>query len=282
MSAIQALILGLVQGLTEFLPVSSSGHLILVPWLFNWHYLLEHPDFNKTFDVALHLGTFIALLIYFWRDIGRLLAAFFESVWRRRIRTADERLAWLLLVSTIPAGFFGVAFESVIEDKLGKPWIIAVMMLVFAVVMFAVDHVARLRRSVAEARWPDAVLIGLAQAVALIPGVSRSGITMITGMGLRFTREAAARYSFLMSIPVIGGAALYQGLKVARDGLPTGAATPFAVGVAAAAVSGLAAVWFLLAYLRRHDFTPFVVYRIVVAVAVFIIIATGLRAAGGI
>ena len=282
MSVIQAFILGLLQGLTEFLPISSSGHLILVPWLFNWHYLLQHPDFNKTFDVALHLGTFIALLIYFWRDIGRLLAAFFGSIRRRHIRTTDEHLAWLLLISTIPAGIFGVAFESVIEDKLGKPWIIATMMLVFAIALAVVDRRARLERTIGQARWPDALLIGFTQAVALIPGVSRSGITMGTGMYLRFTREAAARYSFLMSIPVIGGAAAYKALEVARSGLPAGAATPFAVGTAAAAVSGFAAVWFLLAYLRRHDFTPFVVYRVVAAVAVFIIIATGLRAAGAI
>jgi undecaprenyl-diphosphatase len=282
MSVIQAFILGLVQGLTEFLPISSSGHLILVPWLFNWQYLLQHPDFNKTFDVALHLGTFIALLIYFWREIGRLLAAFFGSIWRRRVRTAEERLAWLILISTIPAGFFGVAFESVVEDKLGKPWVIATMMLVFALVMFAVDRLARLERTLDKARWTDALLIGFAQAVALIPGVSRSGITMVTGMGLRFTRETAARYSFLISIPVIGGAAAYKALEVARSGLPAGAATPFAVGMAAAAVSGLAAVSFLLAYLRRHDFTIFVIYRVVAAIAVFIIIATGLRAAGGL
>ena len=281
MSVIQALVLGFVQGLTEFLPISSSGHLILVPWLFNWQYLLQHPDFNKTFDVALHMGTFIAVLAYFWRDVVRLLRAWGGSIARRSIRTPEERLAWLLLVSTIPAGFFGVAFESFVEDRLGKPYLIAIFMFVFALIMWAADRYARLERGTEQAGWLDAVLIGLAQAIALAPGVSRSGITMVTGMLRGFTRSAAARYSFLLSIPVVGGAAIYKAVQVAHKGLPAGAGTPFAVGMAAAAVSGFAAVWFLLAYLRRHDFRPFVIYRIVVAVAVLIIIAAGLRAGGG-
>ena len=281
MSVIQALVLGLVQGLTEFLPISSSGHLVLVPWLFQWQYLLQHPDFNKTFDVALHMGTFIAVLIYFWRDVGRLLHAWGGSIVRRSIRTPEERLAWLLLLSTIPAGFFGVAFESFVEDRLGKPYLIAILMFVFALVMWAADRYARLEREAEQAGWIDALLIGFAQAIALAPGVSRSGITIVTGMARGFKRAAAARYSFLLSIPVVGGAALYKAAQVAQKGLPAGAAVPFVVGMAAAAVSGFASVWFLLAYLRRHDFRPFVIYRIVVAVAVLIVIATGLRAAGG-
>ena len=281
-SLIQAFILGLVQGLTEFLPISSSGHLILVPWLFNWHYLLAHPDFNKTFDVALHLGTFIALVLYFWRDIGRLLAAWGRSLTERRVTTADARLAWLLIVSTIPAGLFGVFLESFIEDQLGKPYVIAVMMIVFAVVMWYVDRHARLERGIEHVKLLDAATIGLAQALALAPGVSRSGITMVTGIALKMKREAAARYSFLMSIPVIGGAAAYKALGVAKHGLPAGAAAPFLVGMATAALSGFAAVWFLLGYLRRHDFRPFVYYRLVVGLAVLLIIAVGLRAASGI
>ncbi len=222
MSVLQAIILGLVQGVTEFIPISSSGHLILVPWLFNWHFLLDNPDLNKTFDVALHLGTFFAVLVYFWRDIGHLLAAFFRSLRRRRAESTDERLAWLLLISTIPAGVVGVAFENFIEDRLGKPVLIAALMIVFGLVMWYVDRHARLEREMSALTRGGALGIGVAQALALAPGVSRSGITMVTGMLLGLKREAAARYSFLLSVPVIGGAAFYKALKIAADGLPAG------------------------------------------------------------
>jgi len=282
LTIIQAIILGIVQGLTEFLPISSSGHLLLVPWLFNWHFLLEHPDLNKTFDVALHLGTFISLLIYFWGDIGRLLKAWWLTVVRRRVETSDGRLAWLLLVSTVPAGIVGVAFEDVIVTRLGAPWMIAVLMIVFGLLMWLVDRAARLDRDVDALTWSDALIIGVAQALALAPGVSRSGITMVTGLLLRLDREAAARYSFLMSIPVIGGAAAYKGLDVAAHGLPAGTAAPFITGIASAALSGLAAIWFLLAYLRRHDFSLFVLYRLAVGVGALVLIAAGVRAATGI
>ena len=282
MTILQAIILGIVQGLTEFLPISSSGHLLIVPWLFNWHFLLDNPELNKTFDVALHLGTFVAVVIYFWREIGRLLSAWVRSMTRRSLADPEARLAWFLVVSTIPAAFLGVAFESFIEERLGKPWIIAIMMIVFALVMYTVDHLARLDRDLEALTWTDAILIGIAQAFALCPGVSRSGITMMTGMALRLDRESAARYSFLLSIPVIGGAAAYKGLQVAQDGLPAGTATPFAVGIAAAALSGFAAIWFLLAYLRRHSFDLFVIYRIAIGVGMLILIITGVRAATGI
>ena len=282
MTILQAIILGIVQGLTEFLPISSSGHLLIVPWLFNWHFLLDNPELNKTFDVALHLGTFVAVVIYFWREIGRLLSAWVRSMTRRSLADPEARLAWFLVVSTIPAAFLGVAFESFIEERLGKPWIIAIMMIVFALVMYTVDHLARLDRDLEALTWTDAILIGIAQAFALCPGVSRSGITMMTGMALRLDRESAARYSFLLSIPVIGGAAAYKGLQVAQDGLPAGTATPFAVGIAAAALSGFAAIWFLLAYLRRHSFDLFVIYRIAIGVGMLILIISGVRAATGI
>ena len=282
MTVIQAIILGIVQGLTEFLPISSSGHPILVPWLFNWHFLLDNPGLNKTFDVALHLGTFVAVLVYFWREVGQLIAAWVRSIGRRSLADPMAKLAWLLIVSTIPAAIVGVALESFIEDRLGKPWIIAIAMIVFAGFMYLVDHVAKLDREVDSLTWFDAVLIGCAQALALCPGVSRSGITMMTGMLLRLDRESAARYSFLLSIPVIGGAAAYKALEVAKDGLPAGTATPFAVGMVSAAVSGLAAIWFVLAYLKRHNFNLFVLYRIVVGVAVLILIVAGVRSGMGI
>lgn len=282
MTILQAIILGIVQGLTEFLPISSSGHLILVPWLFNWHFLLEHPDLNKTFDVALHLGTFVSLLVYFWRDLGRLLKAWVLTLVRRRVDTSEGRLAWLLIVSTVPAGIVGVAFEDLIVTRLGAPWMIGVLMIVFGLAMWIVDRRAKLDRDIDALTWSDALTIGVAQAFALAPGVSRSGITMVTGLLLRLDREAAARYSFLMSIPVIGGAAAYKGLQVAVDGLPAGTTTPFVAGIASAAVSGLAAIYFLLAYLRRHDFSIFVRYRLVVGLGTLLLIAAGVRAATGI
>jgi undecaprenyl-diphosphatase len=159
---------------------------------------------------------------------------------------------------------------------------IAVLLFVFALVMYAADRTARLDRAMDQLTWLDALLIGVAQAIALAPGVSRSGVTMVAGLLLRLDRESAARYSFLMSIPVVGGAAAYKGLQIAQDGLPAGTQTAFAVGILSAAVSGFAAIWFLLAYLRRHDFTIFVVYRIAVAVAMVILMVAGVRAASGI
>jgi len=282
MTVLQAIVLGIVQGLTEFLPISSSGHLILVPWLFNWHVLLEDPDLNKTFDVALHLGTFVSLVVYFWRDIGRLLAAWTRTLVRRRVDSTEGKLAWLIILSTVPAAVVGVAFEDVIVNTLGKPWMIAVLMIAFGGVMYAVDQLARHEREMAQMGWLDALLIGAAQALALSPGVSRSGVTMVTGLALRLTREAAARYSFLMSIPVVGGAAAYKALEIAGEGLPAGAAAPFGAGIAAAAASGFAAIWFLLAYLRRHDFTPFVLYRLAVGGGALVLMAVGVRSALGI
>ncbi len=282
MTTLQAIILGIVQGLTEFVPISSSGHLILVPWAFGWTFFLDHPDLNKTFDVALHLGTFLAVLVFFWREVLRLLAAFFRSLAKRRAETTDERLAWLLLLSTVPAGIVGVAFESFIEDRLGKPLLIAFLMIGFGIVMWVVDMRAAQTRHLDGLRWPHALLIGIAQAVALAPGVSRSGITMITARALSVDRESSARYSFLLSIPVIGGAALYKTLEVGRNGLPPGTAGPFFWGTVSAAVSGFAAIWFMLAYLRSHDFRPFAVYRFVVGAAVIIVVIAGLRHAGGI
>jgi undecaprenyl-diphosphatase len=282
MTILQAIILGIVQGLTEFLPISSSGHLLIVPWLFNWHFLLENPDLNKTFDVALHFGTFISLVVYFWRDIGRLLAAWVRTIAHRRIDSTDGKLAWLIILSMIPAAIVGVAFEDVIVEVLGKPWMLALLMIAFGGVMWAADRYARHERELDKLGWKDAALIGAAQALALSPGVSRSGITMVTGLFLRLTREAAARFSFLMSIPIVGGAALYKGFQVAQEGLPAGTQTPFLAGMIAAAVSGFAAIWFLLAYLRKHDFTIFVIYRFAIGLGMIILIVSGVRSGMGV
>jgi len=282
MSILQAIILGIVQGLTEFLPISSSGHLIIVPWALDWHFFLENPQLNKTFDVALHLGTLVAVVAYYWRDLGRLAAGFFRSLRKRRVESADERLAWLLLISTIPAGIVGVVFEDFIVTRLGEPWQIAIMMIVFGGVMWVVDSRARRDREIGDVRWKGALGIGVAQALALAPGVSRSSVTMVAGLLLGLDRASAARYSFLMSVPVIAGAAAFSSVGVIQDGLPAGMATPFAAGMVSAAVSGFAAIWFLLAYLRRHDFKPFAIYRFVLAAGILLLVVAGTRPATGI
>jgi undecaprenyl-diphosphatase len=277
---LQAIVLGIVQGLTEFAPVSSSGHLILVPWLFHWP-ILTDETLNKTFDVALHMGTFVGAVAYFWRDIWKYLKAWVRSMRHRSLAEADERLAWFLVIGTVPGAVVGALFENVIEEKLGQPYLIAIMLVVFGVVLYVVDRVAKRTRGFDDLRFGDAVIIGVAQAVALQPGVSRSGVTITAARWLGLTREAAARFSFLLSLPVIGGAGAYKGAKLltGAEHIPPGFGGPFAWGIVASAVSGFLVIWGLLAYLRRRDFTPFVLYRLAAAGVVLGIIASGVRSA---
>jgi undecaprenyl-diphosphatase len=271
-------VLGITQGVTEFAPVSSSGHLILVPWLFGWS-ILNNPDLNKTFDVALHVGTLIGALIYFRRDVARYLSAWVTSIRRRGVATTDERIGWALVIGTIPGAIAGAAFESVIEDKLGQPWLIAVMLAVFGVLLYVVDRIAAQRRKVEQVTVRDGVILGVAQALALQPGVSRSGVTITAGRAVGLDRPSAARISFLFSLPIIAGAGLFKGVDLARTGLPSGMAAPFAWGVLSSAVSGFLVIAFLLSYLRRHDFLPFLIYRLGAAAFILIIIAMGVRSA---
>src|SRR5438093_11380813 len=226
----QAFTLGIVQGLTELLPISSSGHLILVPWLFDWHYLETHEDFNKTFDVALHLGTLVAVIAYFWEDVVRFVAAWFRSVGQRAIRTADERIAWLVFVATIPAAIAGAALEETIETHLGAPWQIAINLAVFAVLLWVADRSAQTRKLEDIGLW-TALGVGAAQAIALMPGVSRSGITITAGRFLKLDRDSAARLPFFLLIPIVFGAVLCKGLQHFVFGsLPSGSTGPFIVG----------------------------------------------------
>jgi undecaprenyl-diphosphatase len=278
LTILQAIVLGVTQGVTEFAPVSSSGHLIIVPWLFDWP-ILTDPNLNKTFDVALHLGTLVGALVYFRHDVARYAAAWFRSISTRRIGTTDERLAWALVVGTIPAVIVGATLESFIEDELGQPWLIAVMLVVFGVVLYAVDRIASSRRHLDELGVRDGLVLGVAQALALQPGVSRSGVTMTAARVLTFDRETAARFSFLLSLPVIAGAVLYKGLNLAGDGVPPGMGGPFVAGIAASAVSGFLVIAFLLRYLRVHDFALFLWIRVAVAALIFVVIATGARPA---
>jgi undecaprenyl-diphosphatase len=275
----QAFTLGVVQGLTELLPISSSGHLILVPWLADWRYLDENPDFNKTFDVALHLGTLIAVVAYFWDDLVRLVAAWFRSVGRRAIETADERVAWLVFVATIPAALAGAVGADAIETHLGQPWQIAINLALFGVLLWIADRSAQ-DRKLDDVGLGAAVGIGFAQALSLMPGVSRSGVTITAGRFLRLDRDSAARLSFLLLVPVTFGAVLFKGLTDVLFGdLPSGSIGPFVVGTIAAAGAGLIAIELLLGYVRRNDYSVFVVYRLCLAAAIFVIIATGVREA---
>jgi undecaprenyl-diphosphatase len=276
---LHAIVLGITQGLSEFLPISSSGHLILVPWLFGWRELTgpANADLNKTFDVALHVGTFVGAMAYFRRDLARLAAAGLTSIRNRAIRTPDERLAWLLLLSAAPGAVAGAVLENTIEEHLGEIWLIAVMLIVFGLVLAAADR-ATGKRPEGDFGLRDAVVMGICQAGALSPGVSRSGVTISAGRWLGFDRDASARISFLMSLPIIGGAALYKGAKLlAGTGLPAGTGPAFAWGMTAAAVTGVGAVSLVLRLVRNHSFTPFVVYRLLAGASVLGLLASRFR-----
>jgi undecaprenyl-diphosphatase len=273
----QALALGLVQGATELLPISSSGHLILVPWAADWTYLKNDDEFNQTFDVALHLGTLVAVVGYFWRDVVRLLGAWAGSLARRSISGSDERVAWAVVVATIPAAAAGALGESFIVDHLGEPWQIAILLAFFGLVLLGADRTPE-RRDLGTVGIKEGLAIGIAQSLALAPGVSRSGITISAARFLGLDRDSAARLSFLLLIPTTFGAVLWKGVTdVLLGDLPTGWHGPFVVGMLAALASGLLAIVFLLGFVRRHTYAPFVVYRIVVAVVVLGLIATGVR-----
>jgi undecaprenyl-diphosphatase len=274
---LQAIVLGITQGITEFAPVSSSGHLILVPWLFGWS-IVQDPALNKTFDVALHVGTLLGAVIYFRNDLWRYFTAWIASIRARSIRTADERLAWALVIGTIPGAVAGALFESAIEDTLGQPWLIAVMLAVFGVILYVVDRTCRSDRDLGSIEPRTGLFLGVAQALALQPGVSRSGVTITAARAIGIDREAAARFSFLLAIPIIAGAGVYKGVGLVQDGFH-GYGAQFFWGFVASAISGFVVIWFLLRYLRRHDFFVFMAYRLAAAAVILVLIATGVRSA---
>ena len=276
MHALEALLLGVVQGLTEFLPISSSGHLILVPWLGDFHYLKDHPVFNKTFDVALHLGTLVGVIAYFRVEVLALIRGALSALRSRSITTSSERLAVMVAIASVPAALVGAAGQDFIDRKLGDPWQIAILLAVFGLVLAWADRRPE-RRDMESVRARDAVIVGAAQAVALAPGVSRSGITISASRFLGLDRDSAARFSFLLLVPVTAGAVLVKGAKAIHDGLPDGVVGPTIIGVVAAAVTGYAAIAWMLAYVRRRSYDVFVGYRLVAALAVFAIIAADVR-----
>ena len=275
----QALVLGIVQGLTELLPISSSGHLILVPWSADWTYLKENDRFNQTFDVSLHLGTLVAVGAYFWHDVVRLVRAWIGSVGRRRIESSDERIAWFVFVATIPAGIVGLLGEDLIADNLGEPWQILVLLTAGALLLLWADRSPQ-SRAMDELGLGHALVMGCAQALALAPGVSRSGITITAGRFMRLDRDGAARFSFLLLLPTVLGAVALKGVgDVLLGDLPNGWEGPFAVGTLAALGSGLLAIDWLLGFVRNHTYDVFVVYRLVVAALVLLAIVSGVREA---
>ena len=278
MSELEALLLGIVQGLTEFLPISSSGHLILVPWLQDYTFLENHEDFNQTFDVALHAGTLLGAVAYFRREVVTFTAAFLHSVRRRAIETTDQRIAWAIAIGTIPAVIVGGLGASFIGDNLGEPWMIGIQLIVFGALLSWADRLPQ-RREFDRVSIRDGWRIGVAQVLALAPGTSRSGITITAARYLGFDRDTAARISFLLLIPAVAGATVYSALKAIQDGLPGGVAGPMIVGTIASAISGYLAIAWLLRLVRTHSYQPFVLYRYFAGVVVLLLIATGVRSA---
>jgi undecaprenyl-diphosphatase len=275
MSVAQAIVLGIVQGLAEFLPISSSAHLILVPWLFGWQ------DPGLAFDVALHWGTLLAVLAVFWRDWLRLLRAAALSIVERRIgEDPDRRLFWALVVSSVPAAILGKLLNEWAEDTLRQPLLIAGTMSVMGIVLGIADRYGEKRRTEGDIRMPEAIGIGVAQAFALVPGVSRSGSTISVGLVFGFTREAIARFSFLMSTPIIFGAGVLKFPKMLREmhaGTSHVGAAELVAGLIASAVVGVVVIRWLLNWLRTRTYTVFVLYRLLVSVLIVLLWLSGKR-----
>lgn len=303
MSLLEAIVLGLVQGLTEFLPISSSGHLILVPWLFGW----DQP--GLAFDAALHLGTLLAVISYFWRDLLAMALAVPTAVTRPRAllspaasrpsggdpvrpvsggsglnRDRDARIALLVAIGSIPAGLAGFVGQDAIErffhvnDRQSLAiTVIAVLLIGFGLLLWAAERAAAHRRGLDDLTVRDSLVIGVAQALALLPGVSRSGVTITAGLFQGMRRADAARFSFLLGAPIIAVAGLKGVVDTAQAGLTSAEAITFVVGILVSALSGFAAIWFLLRYLQRSTTAVFILYRLGAGIAILAIVASGLR-----
>lgn len=260
MSILQAIILGLVQGLTEFLPVSSSAHLVLVPYFMKW----GEPD--VIFDVGTHLGTLLAVAAYFWKDIIKLIIAFSKSLTNRTFRASpDAKLAWLIIVATIPAGLLGFLFESKFEAFFGKPHIVGWFLLVTAILLISSEFFnKRFIMPAQEVTFWRGIAIGIAQAVAIAPGISRSGSTISIGMFTGLDRQTAARFSFLLSIPIILGAGLVKFKQLIHMDVTSAYITILAIGFIAAAVSGYLAIKYFLQYVQRNSLYIFGIYCILI------------------
>jgi undecaprenyl-diphosphatase len=266
---VQAIVLGIVQGLTEFLPISSSGHLIVVPALLNW----QDPFIESlAFAVMLHVATLLALLLYFARDWVRLIPAGLAALRDRSFRgDPDRRLAWLLVAASVPAAIVGVVLNDLIETVFREPRLVAMTLVAGAIILWLADRIGSRTRTIEQLSFTNALAIGAAQAVALIPGVSRSGMSISAGLFAGLDREAAARFAFLMATPITAGAGLWEARKIisgeAGVDLPV---VPLVAGMLAALLAGLVAIAFLMRYLRTHGVGVFVAYRLVVAAVIVI------------
>lgn len=269
MEIIQAAILGVIQGLTEFLPISSSGHLIIIPHLFNW----EVFENNLVFDIALHLGTMAALIAFFWADWLSITQSFFKQVMRKKpdlMGHPQSRLGVLLILGSLPAALVGLLFEDFVAETVREPWVVGVMLIVFGLLLHYAEKSTSSRRQAENLTVKDSLIIGLWQAVSLIPGVSRSGSTITGGLLRGLGKETAARFSFLLATPAVAGAALLKSgdlVSVLNDG----SLLVFIVGFLASALSGWLVIRFLLAFLKTHDFGIFVKYRLVLGVLVILL-----------
>lgn len=267
MDLVRAIVLGIVQGLAEFLPISSSGHLILVPALFNWE------DQGLAFDVGLHGGTLLALLVYFWRDWYTMAGSGLRDLHRHQFRFAlyskPGQLLWLIALGSVPAAVAGFLFNGWIEENVRQPWLVAIALAVVGAVMLVADRSSRRERTVEDVGLRDAVLIGMAQAVALIPGVSRSGATISAALFRDFDRDAAARFAFLLGTPAFVGAAVLKASDLAS--LSGSETRDLAVGFVCSAVVGFLAIHVLLRFLRTRSLLPFVLYRFGVAALTLVI-----------
>jgi len=265
----QAIVLAIIQGLTEFLPVSSTAHLTLFPWFLGW------KDPGLTFDVALHSGTLVAVLLYFWRMwMDMLWGAAGQGKGSPAETQEKRRLFWYLVVGTIPGGIAGYLFERAAEEEFRTPMVIGVAMIVVALLMWAGEHFSRREESLSQVSFADSIVVGIGQAFAVVPGVSRSGITMTAGLFRGMTRETAARFSFLLSTPLIAGAALKKGLEIRHEGLPPDMRLPFALGIVVSGLVGYAVIAWLIRYLERRTFKVFIFYRLVLGL---VVLAWGLR-----
>jgi undecaprenyl-diphosphatase len=271
MNLFQALILGIIQGATEFLPVSSSGHLVLVPWLLEW----KEP--GLTFDAVVHWGTALAVIIYFWREWLTLIQAVFQAIRQRSIANSKARLALLIIVGTVPAALIGYILKDFFEQMFSRPTAAAAFLLVTAALLSVAEWLGRRERDLEQITWLDALLIGLGQALAIFPGISRSGATIATGLARELKREPAARFSFLLATPVILGAGAFKILDLAQAGDLSSQVPTLIVGFLGAGIVGLGCIHFLLRYLQRRRLYPFAIYCAALGIISLIIAATGLR-----
>jgi undecaprenyl-diphosphatase len=265
MTIFQSLVLGLIQGLTEFLPVSSSAHLSLAPYLFGWQ------DPGLSFDVALHFGTLIAVLWFFRKEWAKLIGAAVSIITTRKVDTVEKKRVVFLIIATIPGAIGGLLLEKKAETAFRAPALTAIALIVMGIILWLVDRVVSQERKVENMTWVDALIIGCAQVVALIPGVSRSGSTITAGRALKFDRESAAIFSFLMSMPIIAAAVVLKGPEVLRTG---GFGIELLVGVLASAISGWLAISVLLRYVSRHSYGVFALYRVLLGLAVLAVVYT--------